>query len=54
MHVFYEHEITSQSIGYLQVKTPNKVVFTLDQDKIISAKCTVGGFLGYNFHEIKE
>lgn len=36
------------------MNTPNKVVFVLDKDKIISAKCLVGGFICYNFHEIKE
>jgi hypothetical protein len=44
MYIYYEHEIASQSIGYLRVKTPNKVVFSLDKDKIISAKVLVGGF----------
>jgi len=38
----------------MRINTPNKVVFVFDKDKIISAKCVVGGFTIYNFHEIKE
>ncbi len=42
----------SKAICYLRVKTPNKVVFNLDGDKIVGLKLAIGNFEYLDMHEL--
>lgn len=54
MYVYYDQNVSTKSIGYFRLKTPNKITFTLDSNKIIHIKPVYNNFEVYNFHEKKE
>lgn len=54
MYVYYEHNISRKSIAYVRFNTPNRIRFTLDSSKIVSAKLDIGSFAVCKFYERKE
>jgi UDP-N-acetylglucosamine transferase subunit ALG13 len=54
MYIYYGQNISRKSIGYIRFNTPNKIRFTIDNSKIVSAHLDSGAFLVGKFYELKE